>query len=104
MDLDELQENISELHTSWFIGMEDDPMWSKNILMETTNLFSLKSSKNSENGRTLFTSRTLTLKDCDLHVGRLNKEVVKSLWSSLSLGKYFTDVYKQNFMLALNKI
>ena len=33
-----------------------------------------------------FRSRMLTLKDCDVRVGRLNKEVVKSLWANLSLG------------------
>ena len=30
-------------------------------------------------------SRVLTLRNCDVYVGKLNKEVVKSLWSSLSL-------------------
>eukprot|EP00090_Calanus_glacialis_P026578 TRINITY_DN41814_c0_g1_i1.p1 TRINITY_DN41814_c0_g1~~TRINITY_DN41814_c0_g1_i1.p1 ORF type:complete len:613 (-),score=137.97 TRINITY_DN41814_c0_g1_i1:7-1638(-) len=85
MDAEEIVEAIEDLHTNWYIGPEDDQEWSQSIRKEVPNLFSINLSTSSDNGLTYYKSHILSLRDCELGVGRLNKEVVKSLWASLSL-------------------
>merc|ERR1711915_682677 len=84
MDLDDLLESIEDLHTNWHIGPEDELEWSLGIRQEIPNLFSISFSSSSDNGLTYYRSRILSLRECDVGMGRLNKEVVKSLWASLS--------------------
>ena len=86
---DELGSAIEDVHRNWFIGPETTYSWEESVKKEFPNLFSLSSSQSSESGQMIFKSKILTLTDCNVNVGRLNKEVVKSLWASLSLGKSF---------------
>ena len=91
--LGELEENellstMDDVLRNWYIGLETTPEWKDSVLKETPNLFTINSFRSSENRQMmLYKSRILNLKDCTVNVGRLNKEVVKSLWASLSLGK-----------------
>ena len=86
LDDEELLSTIEDVHRNWFIGPESSSLWEESVKKEVPHLFSLSSSQSSENGQLSFKSKILTLKDCCVNVGRLNKEVVKSLWASLSLG------------------
>lgn len=85
MDADELVEAFEDLQANWYIGPEDDEGWAKSVRKEVPNLFSINLSTSSDNGLTYYKSHILSLRECEVAVGRLNKEVVKSLWASLSL-------------------
>ena len=89
-DNNELQEAFTDIHTNWFIGLESEAGWTESVRNQVPNLFGLSSARSSENGQLIYRSRILSLKNCDVNVGRLNKEVVKSLWASLSLGEHIT--------------
>ena len=88
MDDEELVSAMEDLLHNWYIGLENSEEWRESVLKEVPNLFTINCSKSSENRQMLYKSRILTLKDCEVNVGRLNKEVVKSLWASLSLGRF----------------
>ena len=88
MDDEELVSTMEDLFHNWYIGLENSEEWRESVLKEVPNLFTINCSKSSENRQMLYKSRILTLKDCEVNVGRLNKEVVKSLWASLSLGRF----------------
>ena len=88
MDDEELFSAMEDLLHNWYIGLETSEEWRECVLKEVPNLFTINCSKSSENRQMLYKSRILTLKDCEVNVGRLNKEVVKSLWASLSLGRF----------------
>ena len=94
MDEEELVSAMEDILNNWYIGLENSEEWRESVLKEVPNLFTLNCSKSSENRQMLYKSRILTLKDCEVNVGRLNKEVVKSLWASLSLGR--VDIYYKN--------
>ena len=85
-DSAELLEAIEDVHHNWFVGLETDPEWASSVRSEVPSLFCLFSTNSSESGQVIYRSRILTLKDCEVRVARLNKEVVKSLWANLSLG------------------
>ena len=52
----ETEENINEVHTSWHLGMEDEPSWQKAILSQVPNLFTVASvdSTGRSGGRHLY--------------------------------------------------
>ena len=87
LDEEELLFAMEDVLSNWYIGLETSDEWRQSVKKEVPNLFTINCFKSSENRQMmLYKSRILNLKDCDVNVGRLNKEVVKSLWASLSLG------------------
>ena len=82
----ELLEAIENVHQNWFVGLETDSEWASSVRCEVPQLFCLCCTNSSESGQVVYRARILTLRDCQVRVGRLNKEVVKSLWANLSLG------------------
>jgi len=82
---EELLDSFSDLSTNWFIGMETSPRWKESILGEVPNLFSLQTTDSPDTGQTFFRSHILSLRNCQVSVGRLQSEIVRGLWSSLSL-------------------
>ena len=88
-DNEELMETIEAVHQNWFVGLETDPEWASSVRSEVPHLFCLYCTNSSEGGQVTYRSRILSLTDCQVRVARLNKEVVKSLWANLSLGRYY---------------
>ena len=89
LDDEELITAMEDVLANWYIGLEASEEWNLSVKSEVPNLFTINCFKSSENRQMmLYKSRILNLKECQVNVGRLNKEVVKSLWASLSLGKY----------------
>lgn len=86
--LSEYEEELIELDTNWHLGLEEDPSWQQAVLQEKSHLFSVTSSEflGGVGGgfRSVYKSRLLTLRECDVSIGRLNAEVVKGLWASLN--------------------
>ena len=85
----ELSEYLQEIDTRWHLGQEDSQAWADSIRNQVPNLFTITSSEltsdlNNSRGRQLYRSHLLTLRNCDVNLGRLNSEVVRSLWASLS--------------------
>ncbi|XP_041352688.1 pecanex-like protein 4 [Gigantopelta aegis] len=78
---DELMEYLEEYDRDWYIGQESDPEWSKAVLDNTPRLFSL--GHNTQQGT--YISRTLSLQEVMVHIGRLNAEVVRGQWANLSV-------------------
>ena len=103
MDEEELVSAMEDVLDNWYIGLETEVEWRESVLKEVPNLFTINCSKSSENRQMLYKSRILTLKDCEVNVGRLNKEVVKSLWASLSLGR-FDVLLKHQLMFCLDRV
>ena len=88
LDDEDLMAAMEDILENWYIGMETSEEWKLSVRQEVPNLFTIDCFKSSENRQMmLYKSRILNLKTCQVSVGRLNKEVVKSLWASLSLGK-----------------
>ncbi|XP_046577291.1 pecanex-like protein 4 [Haliotis rubra] len=78
---EELIEYLQDYDDSWYIGRDSDPQWSKSVLANTNNLFSL--GHNSIQGT--YSSRVLSLQDVMVHIGRLSPEVVRGQWANLSM-------------------
>jgi len=79
----DLKEALDELDSNWHLGPDDDINWRKAVLEKKPNLFSVQMDDNS--GRTLFKSRRLTFRECQVNLAKLNAEVVKGLWASMAL-------------------
>lgn len=84
--MEELEENLVELDEKWYLGLEDEPEWKKAVSRQVPNLFSVSAIESGgRTARTLYRSHMLSLRECQVNVGRLNPEVVKGLWASLNL-------------------
>ncbi len=89
---DELEEELGEMDSNWYIGPEDSPTWKRAVITgKPPNLFSV-SSASDNNGqmdpsllRPQFRSRLLRLRPCSVPVARLNSECARALWASVSL-------------------
>ena len=73
---------LLELNTSWELCSSAGTEWEETVVREMEYLFSLEG---GEEGGAAVRGRRLTLQHCSLAVARLNKEVARSLWASLSL-------------------
>jgi hypothetical protein len=62
-----------------------DPRWQEGVRQEVPNLFSLEVNTSAETGQTSYRSHLFKLQAAQVRVGRLNRELVRSLWASLSL-------------------
>lgn len=80
-DGDELAECLASLETDWYIGRETDTEWGLAVVDSRKNLFSLGYSP----AQSVYTSRTLTLQDLSVAIGRVNREVVTGQWANLNL-------------------
>ncbi|CAL1530389.1 unnamed protein product [Lymnaea stagnalis] len=80
-DNDELEEYLRSYDDDWYIGKDTDPEWGVSVLENRNSLFSL--GLNTAQG--IFTSRTLTLQDVMVHMGRINRESVMGQWANLNL-------------------
>ncbi len=103
----DLREALVELDLNWHLGLEDTGSWAQAIKNQVPNLFSIFSSdlsgnnlNSSRGGRQIFRSHLLSLRPCPVHVGRLNSEVVRSLWASLSWELlYLTNDYDERYSI-----
>ncbi|CAH1791455.1 unnamed protein product [Owenia fusiformis] len=77
----ELQEYMDEYERDWYIGSETDPRWGEAVLKNKPQLFSL--GHNPVQGT--YTSRTLSSRDVEVYIGRLNPEVVRGMWANVNL-------------------
>ena len=90
IDLDELEDTLAEIDEEWYLGIEDSDEWSEAIRTQVPNLFSVIVTDQSgqpalnQSRRQVYRSHMLRLQECSVKVGRLNSEVVRSLWASLS--------------------
>ncbi|KAK7104932.1 pecanex-like protein 4 [Littorina saxatilis] len=82
---EELEESLREFDSQWYVGMEGDAHWKAAVLENRANLFSL----GHNNVQSTYTSRTLTMQDVAVSVGRLNTEAVRGQWANLSLELLF---------------
>ncbi|XP_071482865.1 pecanex-like protein 4 [Diadema antillarum] len=100
-DNDELVEYLQEYEDEWYIGKDSDDQWSEAVKMDKPKLFSLvyDANDNTYNGRVL--SRQPVM----VHIGKLNSEVVRSLWSSLSLELlYFTNDDEERYSIQAHPV
>ena len=84
----DLEESFKDIDSNWYLGLEDTIEWAKAIRIGVPSLFTITSSdlvtNNSSNGRQLYRSHLLNLRECNVNIGRLNGEVARSVWASLS--------------------
>lgn len=72
-------ENLTELLSNWYIGLETDAEWARSIEQSKKYVFSLGFNKDG-----IYSSRTLTLAKVPVFTGELNSESVRAIWSALS--------------------
>lgn len=88
MSNDELCESLEDIDTNWHLGLENTMEWGQALRSQVPNLFTITSCDLTNSGgsssRQSYRSHLLTLRQCSIQVGRLNSEVVRSLWASLS--------------------
>ncbi|KAH9499638.1 Pecanex-like protein 4 [Bulinus truncatus] len=77
----ELESYLRSYDENWYIGKDTDSEWSSSIIDNKGNLFSLGHNV----GQGIYTSRTLSLQDVIVHIGRVNRESVMGQWSNLNL-------------------
>ena len=84
----DLEESLKDIDSNWHLGQEDTIEWARAIKNGVPSMFTITSSdlvnNNSSNGRQLYRSHLLNLRECTVNIGRLNGEVARSLWASLS--------------------
>ena len=97
-DLEETVEELTDLHKNWVLGVEEEESWGRGIDTGVGNLWGVHSVRD-EGGSVVyrlvlsvqtlsanqqFRTRHLSLRECEVGLGKLNKEVVRSLWASLA--------------------
>ena len=97
-DLEETVEELTDLHKNWVLGVEEEESWGRGIDAGVGNLWGVHSVRD-EGGSVVyrlvlsvqtlsanpqFRTRHLSLRECEVGLGKLNKEVVRSLWASLA--------------------
>ncbi|KAK0050290.1 pecanex-like protein 4 isoform X2 [Biomphalaria pfeifferi] len=78
---EELESYLQSYDEDWYIGKDTDPEWSSSVIDNKGNLFSLGHNA----GQGIYTSRTLSLQEVMVHMGRVNRESVTGQWSNLNL-------------------
>ena len=97
INYDDLEDNLKDIDANWYLGMEDSEEWVQAIRNQVPNLFTIIRSDqsgaaqqtnmaalNQSSRRQVYRSHMLKLQECSVNVGRLNSEVVRSLWASLN--------------------
>ncbi|XP_060118477.1 pecanex-like protein 4 [Heteronotia binoei] len=79
-NFEELLSCLEGYESDWFIGVASEKEWQQAVLREKPFLFSL--GFDAEKG--VCTSRTLTLQEFPLPVGKLRGEAVRGQWANLS--------------------
>ena len=74
-------EALNNLGSHWYLGMESDPEWWDAVSKNVPFLFSVVAVDGL--GGQKFRSKLVQLKECQVSIGSLNSEVVRSLWASL---------------------
>ncbi|XP_063959020.1 pecanex-like protein 4 [Lytechinus pictus] len=100
-DLDEIVEYLQEYESEWYMGRDTDAEWVEAVRNNKPRLFSLiyDANENTYNGRVL--SRQPVV----VHIGKLNSEMVRSLWSSLSLELfYFTNDDEERYSIQAHPV
>ncbi|KAB7497821.1 Pecanex-like protein 4, partial [Armadillidium nasatum] len=107
----DLEAALSEYNDDWYVGPDkckninpnvcNDATWDQAIKKEIPNLFSL--GYNEMKGQ--YTSHLLTLGDTEINVGKLEDEVVRSIWVSLS-GEllYFTNDDDERYSIQAHSV
>ena len=87
----DLEDTLHDIDTNWHLGLEDSKSWACAIHNQVPNLFTVISADQSgqpsqmnSSRRQVYRSHMLKLQECSVKIGRLNSEVVRSLWASLS--------------------
>ena len=82
---DMLIDFLEDMDHQWYLGKEDEDGWKESVKNEIPNLFSVGLIGREITGRPkpTFRSQLLTLRECQVSVGRINSEVIRSLWASL---------------------
>ena len=93
----DLEENLKDIDVNWYLGIEDSDGWVQAIQKQIPNLFTIicadqsgaaapqqTNNINQSSRRQVYRSHLLKLQECSVKVGRLNSEVVRSLWASLN--------------------
>ena len=118
-DLEETLEELTDLHKNWVLGVEEEESWSRGIEAGIGNLWGVHSVRD-EGGSVVyrlvglcphlrsanlqFRTRHLSLRECEVGLGKLNKEVVRSLWASLALELlYLTNDDEERYSIQVGK-
>ncbi|XP_012939720.1 pecanex-like protein 4 [Aplysia californica] len=80
-DHEELEETLRGFDNHWYIGRETEAGWATALAQCRENLFSLGHNL----GQGTYSSRSLSLQDLMVHMGRVNAEAVRGQWANLSL-------------------
>ena len=82
---DNLAAELDELDSDWYLGLDTEAGWKSAIAEEKPRLFSVDATASTSGQRSLYRSRMLALRECDVSLARLNPEAVRGLWASLNL-------------------
>ncbi|XP_059178435.1 pecanex-like protein 4 isoform X2 [Physella acuta] len=77
----ELEASLRDYDDNWYIGKDTEPDWGVSVMENRSNLFSL----GVNTGQGMYTSRTLSLQEVLVHIGRVNRESVMGQWANLNL-------------------
>ncbi|XP_071796734.1 pecanex-like protein 4 isoform X1 [Asterias amurensis] len=95
-DFDEISEYIQQYNTEYYFGRDNDPEWAESVQQGIPQLFSLL----HDSSEGVYKSRVLTRQPVMANIGRLNPEVVRSLWASLNLELlYFTNDDEERYSI-----
>ena len=111
-------EELTDLQMNWVLGVEEEESWGRGIDAGVGNLWGVHSVRDeggsvvyrlSPSVQTLstnqqFRTRHLSLRECEVGLGKLNKEVVRSLWASLALELlYLTNDDEERYSIQVGK-
>ncbi|XP_002735175.1 pecanex-like protein 4 [Saccoglossus kowalevskii] len=98
---DELVEYLQEYENDWYIGCEKDKEWSSGVLQGKNNLFSLM--YDPVDG--VYNGRVLSKQPVMAYVGRLNAEVIRGYWASLSQELfYYTNDDEERYSIQAHPV
>ncbi|XP_038071553.1 pecanex-like protein 4 [Patiria miniata] len=80
-DLEEISEYLQQYETDYYFGNDSETEWAESVEKGVPQLFSLV----HDASEGVYKGRVLTRQPVMAHIGRLNSEVVRSLWASLNL-------------------
>ncbi|XP_022086060.1 pecanex-like protein 4 [Acanthaster planci] len=95
-DLEEITEYLQQYETGYYFGSDREPEWAESVEKGVPQLFSLV----HDASEGVYKGRVLTRQPVMAHIGRLNAEVVRSLWASLNLELlYFTNDDEERYSI-----
>ncbi|PIK43364.1 putative pecanex-like protein 4-like [Apostichopus japonicus] len=98
---EDLITNLEDYESNWYLGSDTDEEWKEAIKRHKPELFSLmfNPQENTYHGRVLSHQPVMA------YVGSLNQEMVRALWSSLSLELlYMTNDDEERYSIQAHPI